>query len=136
MIKNKNKTTARDFEVFKKECELWVERFGLKDWDIVYKHQQIEYMGSTVWDRQDRCADIILSTDFYSVKVTDFELKSTAFHEIFELILADLFTLACQRSTTSEELHAARHAIIQRMLNYIFKKDYDSRQNAKTGHHR
>jgi hypothetical protein len=128
MSKKKNITTAKNFETFKKECELWIERLGLKDWDITYKHKDMKGdCATTRWDIAARWMIITLGEDFGPVSVTDYEIKSTAFHEILEIVIADLQTIAGQRFITPDQLDTASHAVIQRLTNYFFKQDYYNR---------
>lgn len=33
------KTTKKQFELFKKECRKWIDRFELNGWEINFTHQ-------------------------------------------------------------------------------------------------
>jgi len=116
----KYKTTKKDFKIFKSECKKWIKKFGLKDWDITYKHEKIESLGTTKWHIIDRWVDITLSKDFGKTESSKYEVKQTAYHEVIELLLAEFNTLAESRYSTYNQLETARHAIVQRMINCQF----------------
>ena len=123
------KTTGKHFNKFKKECELWLERLGLKDWDIEFRHvKELKSLANCNWDIVERWSIISLAQDWGETKPTDYEIKSTAYHEAHELLVAILYTLSTTRYNIDiNKIEAERHAIIQRMTNCYFKRDYYGR---------
>lgn len=117
-----HKTTKKHFEIFKKECAKWIDYFGLKDWEISYWHKQSEdHLAYIKYDPVNGWAIIGLSTDWDSIEPTIIEVKSSAFHEVAELLLGRLVRCAERRSTTIREIEEATHGIIRRMENSVFK---------------
>ena len=35
-----NKTTRKDFALFKRECRKWIERLSLGDWEVTFHHDE------------------------------------------------------------------------------------------------
>ena len=105
------KTTRKHFEIFKKECEYWIDKFGLKDWDIAFEHKSGDNLASARWDIHARWCIIKLATDWEHIKPTDYELKSTAYHEVVELLLADMYTMAGWRYLRERIVRAVKKGI-------------------------
>lgn len=124
------KTNKKHFKKYVKECKLWIKRLGLKDWDVEFKHSKdSKSLGNCNWNIIDKWAVIILAVDWGETKPTDYEIKSTAYHEVHELLLAMMYTLASYRySFSDDQYQSERHSVIQCMLNYYFKKDYYGRK--------
>ncbi len=117
------KTTKKHFEIFKKECAKWIEFFGLKDWEIGYHHQEDDdTLASLKYDLSGGWATIYLATEWERKEPTILEVKECAFHEVCELLLARIRTLAMYRFTTRDEIEEATHGIIRRMENSVFEK--------------
>jgi hypothetical protein len=117
------RTTKKDFQMFKKECEVWIERFGLLDWDVHFFHDDLPegmYAGTSGWYKPKN-AEISLNTnvskDYYSPKC----IKETAFHEVCELLLMELRIIAQTRYIQEEDIDHACHGIIQRLLNGVYR---------------
>ena len=101
------KTTAKDFKLFKQECQKWIEYFGLINWRISYFGEQLDVDYAVCsWDIEGRCASITFSK-YISEDVEFPNIKKCAFHEVCELFLADLQSLANTRYTTSIEINIA-----------------------------
>ncbi|GAJ06024.1 unnamed protein product, partial [marine sediment metagenome] len=48
--------------------------------------------------------------------------KETAFHEIAELLLTKLSTLGAERYIGKEDIETAKHEIVRRLENCIYRK--------------
>jgi len=116
------KTTKTEFELFKKECQRWIKFWGLTEWEINYRHKEI-----------DREVYAVCYTDIIGMTATlkfnkniredlESQPKESAFHEICELLLAKLSTLANDRYSTEDELCVASHEIIRRLENCVYNK--------------
>lgn len=123
------KTTPEHFSIFKKECRYWIDKFGLKDWDITFRQMSIESDdldsvtgAECVADFRNRVAALILQADWGNVvKVTNQIVKAMAFHEVCHVLLWSLMQLALQRSVTVEEIKTETHAIIRRLEGAVLK---------------
>lgn len=112
-----HRTTQSDFRKFKASVEYWLEQFGLTDWDVAIKHEDLEEnaIGQASWLYRARCATISLSRAYES-PVKDESVESTALHEVLELVLARLGGLAGDRTWDESEWEAERHAVIHRLM--------------------
>lgn len=118
------KTTKAHFEIFKAECEKWVKIWGLLDWEVFYYHQKLtgDTAARCTTNSSNRIASLFLSTEWDESEVTNHIIRRRAFHEVSELFLARLFSLACDRFVDEESLDEASHAIIRRLENVVFER--------------
>ena len=123
-----NKTTDKHFTVFKKHVHLWLDHFGLKDWEIIIDHDipvsASDALAACSIDLPQRFARIYLNTTWDDNHPTEQLLKCSAFHEVCELMLGEMNTLAKARFATDDEIDSARHAVIARLYNSIAGEKY------------
>jgi len=120
------KTTAKHFALFQKECEKWIEYFGLKDWDVAYHH----YIGENNDDPDSlarvnfttgaRAATIFLMKG-WGCKPTSLLVRRYAFHEVCELMLADIYVFANSRYAEEGNLDRIIHTMVRRLENTVFR---------------
>jgi hypothetical protein len=119
-----NRTTSKHFKIFKKEAELWISRFGLLNWRVVYEHEKMDpnerFLATCASDIPARLATIALNTDWDPEKVTVYQLKRTAFHEVMELLLSRISYLGECRFLQDEEISEERHDLIRKFENYFY----------------
>jgi len=120
--KNDNGTTAKHFKIFKEEAELWISRLGLVDWSVYFSHvkDHPDALASMTANIPNRGVTINLSTDWSGEEISVAQLKETAFHEVFELVLARLSYLGECRFLSDEEIPEERHNIIRRFENLFY----------------
>ena len=115
------KTTEKDFELFKKECQKWVDYFGLHGWDIFYKHKQKEdCFGCIDYDTAKRNAVIYLSIEWEDEYYSPEKIRETAFHEICELLFARIKIINLNRFVGDDEMDEEIHNIIRILENKVF----------------
>lgn len=115
------KTNKKHFDIFKKETLKWIEYFGLKDWEIRLEHAtDEENMAYVLINSVNRFAMIGLSKT-WSCKPSVKELKQSAFHEVLELLLEKIVFTASKGSLGDVEIQEAKHDVIRRLENTIFK---------------
>lgn len=121
-LKKDSITTAKDFEIFKKEAELWIKRLGLVDWSIYFSHvgDCPNALASMMANIPNRGATINLSADWTGEGISVSQLRETAFHEVLELVLARLSYLGECRFLQDEEIPEERHNIIRRFENLFY----------------
>jgi len=112
------KTTKKDFEIFKKEAEKWLEYFGLKDWEWYWDHADISDSTARC---QFNCTQKTLLFLLNTKPDHKPDLKLSAFHEVCEALLAPLTDIAFE-TYSSNTVTAASHCIIHRLENTIFKE--------------
>lgn len=117
------KTNKRHFETFKTECEKWIAFFGLKSWKVCYTHEEMTDARADVFTNLGgRVATIRLAKKWDTI-ITEKDVKLSAFHEVCELFIARLTTLAQSRYITASELEEANHEIIRTLERVVFEAD-------------
>jgi len=115
------KTTKKNFAEFKKECEYWIEYFGLSDWQIHFDHCEVKDGRASCWaDIIGKLCTIELSTEWNASPVK-WEIKKVAFHEICELLINQLGVLA-KWGHSIDIVNEQLHYVIRRLENTIFKE--------------
>jgi len=116
------KTTAKHFEIFKLECEKWIEVLGLKDWSVWYYHGGglADCLASIKALVSSRVISIFLAKDWGDNEITEFQLKKTAFHEVSHILLVKLECLGKARTTFDSEIDEEAHSIIRTLENTLF----------------
>ena len=115
------KTTKKQFEEFKEECEKWIEFFGLRDWHIDICHEDI---GKNAIARCGRLYEDKLAEISYNLNMDDdirYSIKETAFHEVCHVLLGEFALLAQDPKAREEELENAEHTIVQKLVNSVYK---------------
>ncbi len=117
------KTTKKDFAEFKKECEYWIDYFGLKsyEWDIRHEvthtesaraEYRLQYAGRYVCVRLNKTWDVVKEKN---------EIKFCAFHEICHIMICGLAEMSY--TTFSDiKVETEEHKIIAILENTIFKE--------------
>ena len=118
------KTTVKHFEIFKAECEKWIDEFGLKNWVIRIYHESAvnDCLASFSARVLDRVASIFLNKEWKKNEATNYELSRTAYHEVCHILLLRLQWLAEQRTTCIQEIEEEVHNIIRILENSHFRK--------------
>lgn len=114
-----NQTSKKDFTYFKKQCEIWLDTYSLRDFKIYYEHNNsmptaYAFIRPNV---EAGIAVIGLSINWESQKVTKTFLKYCALHEVLHLLLADLVEVGKYRQSTDADFTRAQHAVIRRLEN-------------------
>lgn len=112
------KTTKKHFRIFVKECEKWLNLFGLKAWEIEIVHRNHPGLPDTLsWMQgarlKDRIIKIGLSIDWGDDVITVKGIKLCAIHECLELLFIRLSILAKERFITEYEIDEEQHAILR-----------------------
>lgn len=117
------KTTEEDFELFKSECQKWIDFFGLKSWEVFHSHQNLN--DNAAWclfnDLKERLVRIGLAVNWDDTEPTKHAVRLAAFHEVCEVLIFRLFDLAISRYSTEDQLLEARHELIRTLENCVFK---------------
>lgn len=112
-----------DFEMFKRECRWWLDRFGLHDLEAYFifgvpssRDDAIACTGSNYTSMRvtlyfNRTLD---SDDVLAVNKEEL-IRNSAQHEVLEVLMSPLEHLALARDWDSEAYEAERHRIIHRV---------------------
>ena len=114
------KVTRKHFKIFKRECWKWIRRFGLVDFEWIFRVGKTEDADAQYsWDEQHRIVRVTLSKDL-SRKPTKKNLRHIAFHEVFEILLGKLSIMAGDRYSYGR-VDEERHRIVKVMENVFFE---------------
>ncbi len=114
------KTSAKDFQLFKTECQKWVDRFSLNDWEIIYEHRNSNYLdadASLTTNLPSHVVVIRMATDMTEECIKS--LADTAKHEIIHLLYSRLSSLATNRYATEDQIEDAEEELAARLMNII-----------------
>ena len=117
------KTTKEHFDLFEKECQFWIDFFGLKDWHFYFQHndKHKEDLAKTAVEHKSKSALILMTKTWAKDDITDDLISLTAFHEVCEVMNSKLNDLAQQRYVPNEdEIEEANHEIITRLQNSVW----------------
>lgn len=122
------KTKRKEFDEYVKETNYWIDAFAVSDIDIDIKHEQTDdcCIANASYSPEDACAISRLQIS-WDEEPTPERIRDAAFHEFMEILLAPLWSLGELRFVTKEQMNAARHGIIARFKNCIFKPDIERR---------
>jgi len=121
------KTTKKHFEIFKGECEKWIDILGLKDWEIHFEHRDVGDGNIAECHRNSasRIARLSLCRVWPGksmVALTDDNIRTSAFEEVCHVLLYGLSSCAYARHIMEHEIDEAEHAVIMRLLNVLYPK--------------
>jgi len=118
------KTTKKHFEMFQKECEKWIKRFGLLGWRFYYQHGDIEGRQIAYCIFPDQLSDRVFTIGLSKNLEMDYSLldvKRAAFHEILEALLFRIRHLAgCRWGVLQEEIDEEIHNLIRTLEKALF----------------
>ena len=113
------RTTIKHFACFRKECERWIVRYGLKDWRVYFEHCEIEDRpranAITETDLENRIALITLNKVWEDLEPTRDLLRLAAYHEVCHVLLCRLMEMAKSREAFSDAIDGEIHVVIRRM---------------------
>lgn len=112
------KTTAKEFGVFKAECERLIPTLGLNGWTFYFKHTFAkDTYARTHTDTITKVCSIIFSTEWDdnggAHPATKQAVERVAKHEMAHALLADLYSLARSRYVQTDELDEAEHRVVR-----------------------
>lgn len=110
------KTSKADFEKFKMFSARWLQALGLTEWDVVYTHSHAndDSLASCATDPEGMNATINLDT-----RKDDTDVGELALHEVLELLLAKIDTMARDRTFDDKLFDSERHNVINRIIMLI-----------------
>lgn len=119
----------RYLEVFKEEARFWINELGLKEWNysFILRECRSDNIAEVAYNNEAKNAVLSLNTRWLDGKmenvvyeVTYERTRQTAFHEIFEVMLADIEDVITEDPKNVTRINTERHRIIRRMENILF----------------
>ena len=130
MSKNKRfKTSALDFDFFRREAGYWVGRLGLVNWDVSILHEDHPDFKNDAfaWFRlrsAARQADIGLALRV-NAEPTQRMLSFAAFHEAGHILLGNIYFISAVLETLysghKAEMETAEHEAIHRLARALWE---------------
>lgn len=125
-IPQKYEVTPHQFDLFKREAERFLALFGLLDWSVFFEHKKLDEITQAeceFWHGDSRKCILRLTTEL-EYELTEDEIKKSAFHEVWHVMLADSVNAVCWDDLSPEQTRAAlsraHHALIHRMEHVVF----------------
>ena len=121
------KTTKKHFDIFKAECEKWIDIFGLKDWEVIIEHRGVGGGNIAECHRNStsRVSRLLLCKEWPAgsmVALTDDNIKLSAFEEVCHVLLYSLSSCAYARHIMEHEIDESEHGIIKTLQNVLYPK--------------
>ena len=109
-------TTVKDYEIFKKECWKWINLLGLHEWEYQFYHKSIVSLSEITSHYK---AKIIVINFTKAIKQTHplkiKTIKDSAQHEIFHVLLENLFHYGMSRTIDSNVYQSEEHKVIHQL---------------------
>ena len=125
MLNIGHETTTKDFKLFKKVVNKWIKRLGLYGWTVEFVHDKSvlgDGMAGILPDLDARTVVFMLASEWPIIPKKRM-IKLVAFHEVAELLLFRLNTLAKGRYVQSQyDIDEEIHNVIKILENRIFKR--------------
>jgi hypothetical protein len=123
--------TNKQFKIYKKEAKKWIKHFGLYGWTVKYAINK-ELLGdglAGVLPDLDARTVVFLINEEWGIPPNKKDIRLVAFHEVCELMLFRLRTLAKARYVQSEfDIDEEIHNIIKILENRMFKNDRSNKK--------
>lgn len=113
-------TTDEHLKVFADACLEYQKQFGLTNWELHFKRDDIEFISQCVYNLPGCIVMIKLCTEWrdQDLKLNDDNLRDCARHEMLHLLLGRLTSYALWRFVTEDIIHEADEEVVRR-LEYI-----------------
>ena len=127
-IMKKHETTKKHFLIFKEEFLKWVDYWGLRGWELTFRHKPTEDSRAEIClnNLDDRQVTVVLSKSWgENDDLCDYEVRRVAFHECAELRYIRLDIMARNRNMAvlDREVTEEVHNLIRQDENLIFDKE-------------
>jgi len=117
--------TNKHLKIFKKECEYWIEHFGLKHLFWTFCLTDVACLSCVYYDDEAKNAAVALATDWGEEKPTNYKLRECAFHETLEGMFAPIEDCAAKKRKKEARKHV--HELIAILQETVFKPDHIKR---------
>ena len=119
-----HKITDAEFRVFTQEAQRWIDRFGLKDWEVIFEcnddfpDNRASCCASSLEDRVCR----IVLTETWPARPSRMEIAMSAFHEVMELLFMQMrYSITSIPGVDERLVDAEVHRIIRIFENAVWR---------------
>jgi len=112
------KTTPKQFELFKKECAHYIEKFHLNGFEFRFFHTDNPDIKAQIQTHQLSAGviSIYLGKDWKNTeKITDANIKAVAKHEMVHALIAEYANIATSRYVTEPEEYLANEKLTNKL---------------------
>lgn len=114
------KYTNKQFKQYVKYCKYWVNKFGITEYDIDYKHHKFESAARTTYDCKAKLACFQLTTKGEGDYCFQSDLNKLALHEVIHLLLADFGNTIHETKDSNSDLAIAQeHQVVMRLIKVL-----------------
>jgi len=116
----KIKYNKKQFKQFVKYCNYWINKLNITEYEIDFKHHDIDTAARTTYDVRAKLACIQLCLVSEGDFCLQTDLNKLACHEVLHLLLADLGYVIDQTKDFESDLAiSAEHSVLQRLLKAL-----------------
>ena len=114
--------TKKDFKLYKKSVLYWLNRFGITEWEIDFKHHQIDSVARTTYNCTSKLACFQLTKESQFDYCEQSNIGKLAFHEVIHLLLADFGNAIQETKIFDSDLAISQeHAVVMRMIKAFYE---------------
>jgi len=112
--------SKKDFNKFVSHCKFWLNKFGITEWEIDFKHHQIDSAARTTYNCTAKLACFQLTIRGEGDFCLQSDLNRLALHEVIHLLLADFgYSISETKDYQSDLAIAHEHAVVMRLMKAI-----------------
>ena len=117
-------TTKEQFELFRKECKKWADKFKLSGFRLDFYLKNLETENAQAQVIRDYLGCIIRVNFCTEIRKASYEtwnklIKDTAKHEMVHALITNLAELAKSRYVTEDELEKAEEELVVKLCGII-----------------
>ena len=114
-------TSDADYSYFQKRFQHWAGFYGLHEWKIYFKHEDIENAYAYICiSAIGRCCTVYLAINWPQKPLKE-KLDESAFHEATHLLLGKIDILSRDRYISEDQINNEIHGIVRILERVILK---------------
>lgn len=118
------KTTKKQYEMFKKECQKWIDKWELNNWEVVYEWKDLgKSTARMIRDVVNHQATLAFTknydSDFDKQMSENDYIKRCAKHEVIHLLLGRLAEYGLARFLGEDEMVEAEEELVRKLLKIL-----------------
>ena len=116
------KTTQKQFKLFRKECQKWIDRFELSGWRFDYLLEDIGKRQAEVERFYENCVVTVrFCTTLEKADGRSYTevIKDTAKHEMIHILIGNLATMAYSKYVSESEITKHEEELTRKLENII-----------------
>ena len=116
------KTTKKQFELFKSECQKWIDRFELSGWRFDFYLEELVRAQALVIRAYEECVITVkFNTTLERSDERSFDevIIETAKHEMIHALIGNLATMAYAKYVTESEITKTEEELVRKLDKII-----------------